>query len=976
MKHLPLLCGLALLACLPAARSAEQLVDTTIRPGTNAVQTLWNATPGRTYRLQATTNLTAPWLNALPGPGTLTATSNALSQTIATDAFARFFRVVAVDTEGPEVFRTEPAAGGIAVSRSVTLRAWLRDDTGIATNTLALTLSNPTATNGPLTLTDARLSFTNGLLTYTPTNTETIGAAGDTVIARLSATDTLGNQTTNFTWSFQLELPPVASTNLVFIGGGTTPAARAAQALVPQAGPALTFVSSNANTLTYTYTGASSGVTNGMILVNSSLQSGYTVVVTNFTEYAVSNTVVVSFRPAKLAELLKDGSLVSQGFTEITTNATAPAAVLNAGLPLSYHHDLAQTVYSGGGLTVELLPGSAFDWNGKLDLGVNIRDFRLREFETLLSGTVTANLQARVTLSSTVTLSGSRAVITPIMRRYGTAIITPIGPVPVWVDVVYELEAGYSASSTAADSLTTGIVGTKEILVGRRWSDAEGWSTPFASPAPSYSFTTPAFSAEVTANAKVWLQPKVTVFLYSAAGVVGDLQPYLELAGNAQVNAGEASFDLSLYGGLTSTVGLNLKVWDEAWGEQPSHTFDLIPQTLLWHTNGSTLAPSITLQPQSVSVPSNRPVTFYVEAKGAAPLEYRWLRNGFYLTDDILRSGSRTATLRIHHAKGYDAGSYTVEVKNAKGTKVSVPAALVIQAPAPTGMALIPAGAFAMGDSAGGGYFDNLPVHTVFVSAFYIDKTAVTKALWDEVYAWAIANGYGFEYGAQGKAANHPVHTVTWYDAVKWCNARSQKEGRTPAYYTDIGQTQVYRSGMVHVPGLPSPGLPPNSSGVKWNAGYRLPTEAEWEKAARGGLSGQRFPWGNTISQGQANYYARPASAGGYSYDLSPKGYHPAYQGGGYPYTSPVGSFAANGYGLYDMAGNVWQWCWDWYGSSYYSASPSSDPVGPTLGLLRVIRGGGWSFDASLCRTASREYDDPDHRGYDVGFRSVLPPGQ
>ena len=974
MKPIPFLL-MALLACLPSARAADTLVDATIRPGTNTVQTLWNATPGRTYRLQATTNLTAPWLNALPGPGTLIATSNALSQTIATDTFARFFRVLAVDTEGPEVYRTEPEMGGIAVSRSATLRAWLRDDTGIATNTLTLTLSNPTATNGPLTLTDARLSFTNGLLTYTPTNTETLGAAGATITARLSAADPLGNQTTNFTWSFQLELPPVASTNIVFIGGGTTPAARVAQGLTPQAGPALTFVSSNANTFTFSYTGASSGVTNGMILVNSSLQNGYTVVVTNFTQYPATNTVVVLTRPAKLAELVENGSLVSQGFTEITTNALTPQAVLNAGLPLNYHHDLAQVVYQDANVTVELLPGSAFDWNGSLDLGLNIRGFRLREFETTLSGTVSSRLEARVTATGAIDRNATKALITPITKRYGAF----IGIVPVWVELVYEINAGCDLHLDATATYTHGITGTKNILVGRRWSDTEGWSTPFDSPPATFTVLGPAWSLETTGNLRVWLQPKVTVYLYSAAGVTGDLQPYAELAGRAQVNPPE--YELGLYAGLTSTIGLDLRVWDDAWGQQPEKTFDLIPRTLLTQRSGSVrapaatpLPPSITVPPQSVSLALNDSATFRVEASGAAPLEFRWLKNGLYLSDDTRASGSRSTSLRVSNVRASDAGSFQVEVRNGQGRAISAPVSLSIffvsaggtgtggTGVAPTGMALIPAGAFQMGDALDG--LSAAPVHTVFVSAFYMDKNAVTKALWDEVYGWAVTNGYSFDNAGSGKAASHPVQTVSWYDAVKWCNARSEKEGRTPAYYTDGGQTAVYRSGQVSV----------SSSGVKWSSGYRLPTEAEWEKAARGGLSGQRFPWGNTISQGQANYYAYPASSGGYSYDLSPQGYHPAYQAGGSPYTSPVGSFAANGYGLYDMAGNVWNWCWDWYDS--YGSGSQSDPVGPSSGFGRVIRGGSWNSYAYFCRAAKRNINYPDYFNFSVGFRSVLPPGQ
>jgi formylglycine-generating enzyme required for sulfatase activity len=176
-------------------------------------------------------------------------------------------------------------------------------------------------------------------------------------------------------------------------------------------------------------------------------------------------------------------------------------------------------------------------------------------------------------------------------------------------------------------------------------------------------------------------------------------------------------------------------------------------------------------------------------------------------------------------------------------------------------MALIPAGSFTMGNcmDPGEGWSDELPLHTVYVSAFYMDKYDVTKALWDTVYQWAIAHGYTFDHPGSGKASTHPVQTNDWYDCVKWCNARSEKEGRVPAYYTDAGLGVRYRTGQAE-------------PYVSWSTGYRLPTEAEWEKAARGGLSGQRFPWGNTISWSQANYSANPLSlsAGGYAYDVNP----------------------------------------------------------------------------------------------------------
>jgi formylglycine-generating enzyme required for sulfatase activity len=287
----------------------------------------------------------------------------------------------------------------------------------------------------------------------------------------------------------------------------------------------------------------------------------------------------------------------------------------------------------------------------------------------------------------------------------------------------------------------------------------------------------------------------------------------------------------------------------------------------------------------------------------------------------------------------------------------------------PPGMVLIPAGNFVMGNStnASEGASDELPVHSVFVSAFYMDRYEVTKALWDEVRAWGQSNGYtDLPFGSHNgttnlsKGANHPVHLISWYDAVKWCNARSEKDGLVPVYHTDDAQTVFYKTGSVNV----------TNAQVKWSAnGYRLPTEAEWEKAARGGQNGQRFPWSqfDHISHSRANYWA----GSNYAYDLSyPAGYHPAFSVSGFPYTSPVGYFAANNYGLCDIAGNAREWCWDWYGT--YGDASSGDPKGPNSGSIRVIRGGSWN-NFAFGNRVSRRYADasPNGVGNALGFRSV-----
>jgi formylglycine-generating enzyme required for sulfatase activity len=252
---------------------------------------------------------------------------------------------------------------------------------------------------------------------------------------------------------------------------------------------------------------------------------------------------------------------------------------------------------------------------------------------------------------------------------------------------------------------------------------------------------------------------------------------------------------------------------------------------------------------------------------------------------------------------------------------------------APAGMALIPAGHFQMGD-----VLVAQPVHTVTVSDFAMDKWEVSIELWENVRAWGNTRGYDLAAGTSF-GFKHPVHSVNWYDVVKWCNARSEKEGKVPTYYEDVKMTQVYRGGE-KVP-----------LGVNWDAGYRLPTEAEWEKAARGGVTGRLYPWGtDEIIPSLANY--SESNKGG---------------------STPIGTYEASGYGLYDMAGNLWEWCWDWNGGY---TTIVRDPRGPSTGSHRVFRGGRWGDSAFGCQVAIRYGSEPSQRFIGFGFRAVLPLGQ
>jgi formylglycine-generating enzyme required for sulfatase activity len=302
------------------------------------------------------------------------------------------------------------------------------------------------------------------------------------------------------------------------------------------------------------------------------------------------------------------------------------------------------------------------------------------------------------------------------------------------------------------------------------------------------------------------------------------------------------------------------------------------------------------------------------------------------------------------------ANDIAVEVTAQDGVSVSKYSVTVMRKTlGPTGFALIPAGSFTMGDISDNNQDGDAPAHTVNISPFYMAKNLSTKDEWDRVRIWALNHGYSDLSAGSGKGITHPVQTVSWYDMLKYCNARSEQEGLTPVYYTDDAQTVVYKTGNLDL----------TNAQVKWHAnGYRLPTEAEWEKAARGGLIGKRFPWGDTISHQETNFY----NTGSQSYQTGTIGYHPTYATGSMPYTSPVGSFAANGYGLYDMAGNVSQWCWDW--SENYDTATPTDPHGQNSGTHRVGRGGSWLTEDGGS-VGSRDFSGgiPSEAYWHFGFR-------
>jgi formylglycine-generating enzyme required for sulfatase activity len=211
------------------------------------------------------------------------------------------------------------------------------------------------------------------------------------------------------------------------------------------------------------------------------------------------------------------------------------------------------------------------------------------------------------------------------------------------------------------------------------------------------------------------------------------------------------------------------------------------------------------------------------------------------------------------------------------------------------------------------------PVHRVTISeAFYLSDHEVTQKEWVEIMASNPSNWKGDDL---------PVENVSWYEVIEYCNKRSIKEGLMPAY-----------SG--------------SGENIKCDFtanGYRLPTEAEWEWAAKGG-----------DKDFMIYEYSGSNSVDGMAW----------YGGNSGNWTHSVKTKEANGLGLYDMSGNVREWCWDWYRSGY-SGSGQTDPTGAAGGPYRVGRGGSWSYGAQLVRSVYRDYYAPSDRSNDLGFRLV-----
>jgi formylglycine-generating enzyme required for sulfatase activity len=804
---------------------AETSVTTAISydPGnsTNQVLLTWEAIPTKQYRILTTTALNQPWQTLTNTP--LVASNNLVRFGTRADATARFYKVAKLDTEPPEIWRMIPSSNAIAVPRQSQLTIYLNEETGIATNSIALTVG----TNPPVTLADPRLSLLGNVLTYTPATNQFLGTNGQTITNKLIIADTLGFRATN-AWPFKLELVPILASNVVLISPGS----------------ALTLVSSNGDTYVFSYTNASSGLTNGAILVSTDLNFAYKRLVLSVADNPPGHMVSLVTTQAALADILVQGTVRFFG-DNFVPDAGPGQQPQTASTTISLG---PSTLYDNGKVKVEVLTGSisfAPGFSISAELGSP------QTFDLDISATLGLDLTLRGTWQDTWTFDANQAIGTPI-RQFRLLGCIPVPPpvfcIPVWAEAVWEFSIGTEGEVTGLASATAGFESSLDLAFGA--SLRGGQWTPYSRESSHAVGYPVSWQGGGSGRIRGYVEPKLTIYLESLAGPTANLRPYLELEANACVQPGQAGVDVALYDGLNGTLAVDVRGWNQGWVSLPSwEVFNVRSVKPIWH--------------KLLTTPSGPTPSF--------------------------------------------AGN----------------------------LAWIPCGTFTMGSPASElwRFSAEGPQTQVAISqGFWMGKYEVTQG----EYLGVMGSNPSYFTGDLSR----PVEGVSWNDAVAYCaalTARERSAGRLPAGYV-----------------------------------YRLPTEAEWEYACRAGTT-TAFHYGPALRSGMANFsgpYEYPPCAGA----AFPYGcYNPSgtYLGR----TTTVGSYAPNAWGLYDMHGNVWEWCQDRWSSSLPGGSVT-DPQGPTTGSYRVIRGGGWTYYASYCRSAIRNYEYPTDRYGDVGFRVILAPGQ
>ncbi len=912
-------------------------------------QVVWGTKPGMRYELQESGSLSTDWDTVTGYPTQAVQYADAHAFNISSNAGnAHFFKVLEYDEQPPAISGLAPDDGAFAVTRyNTVISVSLTDASGVDSNSIVMTVGDL----GTFAVTDTQLSYASGVLTFDMGDDTALGSYGTNVQVSLIVADINGYAVTNG-WTFDLELQADVSTNLFVFGSpdaqrsgqkiGNIPtrvlAERVAGGPIRMSGAyhwELHEVATNRVVILYTGAIAPSFNVDEYLanLTPATVDEIFYRKVTGLSDDPSNKLLTLYTQDVLLTDIVDEGTAamtensmvleVSADGTIISARAVQNAWKETVTIPrIGYSLD-GQTfsVSDGGSVGLEIMAEECHFWlSPRLETSVEIKLFGgLKRFSSIARGDIDSALICNVTAQAGATYNKTIFDLPTSAQPRIFVTLGSIGPVPVIAEVGVDLKLDVDMYGDASMNFRYGFRQEIETAFGVRYvkgNDLE-WVKDFIPAETDRIPFTSAINGELGLG--LTLRPSVYVIVYKLAGI--ETGPAVrggvrfesdgpELAGYLE---GRADWELGLAGPAFESLGtepLSLNIWEP-------QTWKLFPD-----------ADSLTFiqQPSNQVVEVGGSATFSCSVSPDQGVEYQWFQNNVPQKDETKR------TLLRHPVTDGHAGTYWVVASAGGETVISEHATLNDSSP-PSGMVRILGGT-------NSGTAPDFGAYSLTVSSFYMDETEVSKALWDAVYTWAVANGYSFENSGLGKAPSHPVHTVNWYDCVKWCSARSEMDGRTPCY--TVG-------GNIYKTGSSIPDFNPNADG------YCLPTKTEWEYAARGGLSGKRFPWGDTINHSRANYKANGSA---YSYDTSSYTsytFHPSYDFGGYPYTSPTGSFPPNGYCLYDMVGNLEEWCWDAEGGG------------------RVYRDASWWYSggARNARCGFLYRRGPFDESYRLGFRSV-----
>lgn len=882
----------------------------------------WAAEADRHYDILTTTNLASgDWWLAAPAPITPTNLIGEFQHPFTNRT--QFFRVAQRDIRGPEITQRYPATNGIGVGRAAALSVVVTDESGVDTNRFVLTFNGVPLTNGSpgVTVTANRFQYVPGANTW--------GSYGATSVVSFVCADLLGN-TTLASWTFTLEVEPVFTNVLLHLppppSGQRAILAVAAEQHGASFLEGLTIVAFETNDIVFSYTGAGHGLYVGAILVSHDPDRFFYRLVTSLAEDLPNQTVTAYTTDVPLTALIKDGTFSPELFIqgEGVRPAFGAPIELNYSIPISY--ESAFTVlpleFDLDGDEVEdlrITPGAlSLDLQGNVQLSCVIKDWRVRAIDASIETQLAAEIRAKVEFfaelaefSETKTIANA-----PPVRVLGF-----VGPVPVWVDLRLGVDLGFQVSAEGAVVVEAGLdaYASSDFRLAWRPGNFEH------SYNGSFDFVPFAADAgfELSAEAFVYLKPRLSVLVYGLAGVSVDFRrgPALE----AVYEVGEPQTEITLYDKWSINADLTVVGVDD--GELPDVKLveeKRTMQTWYW-PEIIEQSPEFTRHPSGVTAAAGSTVTLQASATGNPEPTYQWFQNGMGIPFQI------QPTLTFTMGSGA-AGSYHAIARNRLGWVQSNPATVsLLPALSEPGMVWIPCGTFTMGspDNEPARYSWEGPQTRVTIShGFWMGRYEVTQG----EYLAVMGSNPSYFIGD----LNRPVEQVSWFDAVAYCTAlttREQNAGRLPAGYV-----------------------------------YRLPTEAEWEYACRAGTT-TPLHFGNELRSGMANFNGHSEYLVGDPYHSNPSGIY-------LNRTTAVGSYAPNAWGLYDMHGNVWEWCSDWWSANLPGGSVT-DPQGPSLGSSeRVIRSGAWDAEAHDCRSALRYGNFPAGRYTHDGFRVVLASSQ